>query len=165
VEESLPMASMLVPESLRDQKINALSEKLGPCVTEEPFRLGIDQLDATLAVHDDHRIRRGLQKRFEPFVYLFEAVRARQTKSFRNQLNQQDCGENGGQRRNRFDSSAEPVVCMPDIPNLHHVRRSAGHDEGAEAGEHPVEGQVSPLPNEMDQSDRYRGVGCRNQPV
>ena len=48
---------------------------------------------------------------------------------------------------------------MPNIPDLHHVRGSTCHDEGAEAHEHPMKGQVASLADEIDQGDGYREVG------
>src|SRR5262245_18927276 len=43
-------------EACRQEDFNGPPEELAPAVAEHPFGLGVDQADASLAVHDDERV-------------------------------------------------------------------------------------------------------------
>src|SRR6266481_1404848 len=56
------MLRMLLTESLGYQDLDPFTQELVPRVPEERLRLRVDELDAALAIHDDHRIRCGFQQ-------------------------------------------------------------------------------------------------------
>src|SRR3989441_5597800 len=107
-------------------------------------------------------IRRPPRSTLFPYTTLF---RSGQGERLGNELQEKDgCGD-GGESCNRLQDSCEPIGPVPKVPDLHGMSGSAGHDEDAETQEHPIEWQVASFAHEMDQGNRNRHVGQRNQQV
>ena len=53
-----------------DHGLDQLAQQLAPLVSEEPFHLGIEPLDAAIGVYGEHGVGRGLEERLEHFMAL-----------------------------------------------------------------------------------------------
>ncbi len=102
---------------------------------------------------------------FQLRVGSLQGCRARHSQRIRHEPHQQDCRRNGGQSRDCLDRAGKPVDGLPDGPDLHQVRSSASHDKDCEADEHPVELQVRPLADEVQQGEWDREVRERDQRI
>jgi hypothetical protein len=54
---------------------------------------------------------------------------------------------------------------MPKCPNFHGVCGATSQDERSKTQEHPIERQISPLSNEIEQGDGDGEVGERDQGI
>jgi hypothetical protein len=86
-------------------------------------------------------------------------------KRLRHQLREQQGGRHRRRGGDRLDDPRQPVVPVPQVPYLHQVGRTAGHDKQAEQPEHPAEGKVSPFADEREQDDGDREVSRRDQGI
>src|SRR6266536_4441503 len=68
-------------------------------------------------------------------------------------------------RSDRLDDSRQPVGRMPKSPHFHYVSAAARNDENTETKEHPMEGQVASLADEIQKGYRYGKIGACNQHV
>ena len=53
----------------------------------------------------------------------------------------------------RFHDSRNPIIWFPKRDDLHHMRHAAGENKNAEANEHPIEGQITPLTNKINKGE------------
>ncbi len=80
-----------------------------------------------------------------------QLLRAGDLQGNRHQLDQQDGGNHRSDRGDHLDQCRQPVVRLPYGHDLHHMTGPAGQDKHAEGPEHPVEGDVFALADEVDQ--------------
>src|ERR1043165_143575 len=96
---------------------------------------------------------------------LSQSPGTRQCQCLWHQFNQQNCSWDRRERSNRLHACREPIICMPDIPNLQEVGGAAGEDKHGKTDEHPVELEIFSLANKIDQRDRNRIIGQNYQRV
>ena len=58
----MAMAGVTLTKTLRDEKLDGLPHEFASGISEQFFRLGIDQRNLPVSVDDHHRIRRGFQQ-------------------------------------------------------------------------------------------------------
>src|SRR5207302_4885252 len=54
---------------------------------------------------------------------------------------------------------------FPKCDDLHHMRHAAGDNKNAEANEHPIEGQITPLTNKIKKGKWNDEIRSRDQKV
>jgi hypothetical protein len=91
--------------------------------------------------------------------------RARDREDARDQADQRRRGQQRRHRGDELDVRRQPVVGIPDRPDLDPVRRAAADDEDREQDDDPVERQVGALPHQVQQRDRDRDVGQADRAV
>ena len=94
-----------------------------------------------------------------------ELRRARKRQRQRHHLPDRYPGADREQRRDRFDAAVDPIVWMPQGPDAHRVRRAAGKDEETRQYENAGECQIGALQYEINQGDRNRIIGKRDQRI
>ena len=94
-----------------------------------------------------------------------QGCRARPAQRLGNQASEQDRRNDGGQGGNDLDHSGEPIARLPDGPDLHEVRRTAGDDKDGETDKYPAELQVRALTDKVEQGKWNGEVGEGNDRV
>jgi hypothetical protein len=91
-----------------------------------------------------------------------EYRRTRNRQGSGHQPDQQNCGWHRCECGDRLDPAAQPVVRLPDHPDLHRMGHSACDDENRETYEDPMKREIAPSSDKIEQGDRDRciGEGC-----
>jgi len=77
----------------------------------------------------------------------------------RQQTQQNDGGADGRDGHNGFDGAGEPVVGVPQAPDLQNMGQAAGDDKNSEENQNPIERQVA-TPADKPQQGRENISTC-----
>ncbi len=103
---------------------------------------------------------------FEQPVHTLELGRTTQSERGRQDRNQRERGRQRDHRGRQLHQPLDPVIRVPDGPDVEEMGDAAGGDERAEHHEHPGERDlVAALGDEEDQGRRDHEVGERDQAI
>src|SRR5258708_3994176 len=98
-------------------------------------------------------------------IGVFEFVRAWHGGYPWNPRNKRDgrcqCDNRGGS----FYKPSEPVVWMPNVPNIQYIRRTRSEDKDRKTEEHPTKCQVRAASDQINERNRDRAIGYGDQTI